>query len=361
MASQKQCFALKSTGRIVSKKVERDYTILMHFVLALLLLVLGGCSHSPQTASQKIDAGEDSKQELLAQSLRKQAIENYRRGEYLRTLQLFEAATLIDGNGNEARFLGLQYYSQLSLGMYDQALKTAQKLVKAYPYQAGSYQQVGIAQLWLGQRDEAARSFRKGFDLASHSPKLHFYFGLVQELTGRIEERDKAFKKAEQEYLQILSNNPKDFLSNYDLASLYLYWNQNLEKAEEYLKVAKKTEPDTEADVQGSALFAQFYFPVLDGILHFRRGAHADAEKMLLSALANAQTVLKADLAEVNFYLGLVKEAQNEGPSSQSYFAQSVLLDPKGPFSKVSEEKRRALASISNKGILKGAHPLLGR
>lgn len=289
---------------------------------------------------------DDTKQEVLAQNLREQAIASYQRNDYLKSSQLFEAASLIDGNGNESKFLNLQYYSQLSAGLTQNAIKTAQRITKKHPYAAMSYQQLGLAQLWNGEREEAVKNFRKALEFDSHSPKLHFYLGVAQETLGKKEDRDKQFQKAEEEYLQILSKNPKDFISNYDLASLYLHWNRHLEEAERYLKTAKKAGPDAETDVyEGGNIFSHFYFPVLEGILAFRQGKLKEAEGTFLTAIQNSQAGLRADLAEVNYYLGLVKEAQSDLESSKTFFNQSLVLDPKGPFAILTEAKVRTLAS----------------
>ena len=51
--------------------------------------------------------------------------------------------------------------------------------MKHDPYQAISYQQVGLAQLWLGQASPALESFERALDFDSHAPRVHFYVGLA--------------------------------------------------------------------------------------------------------------------------------------------------------------------------------------
>jgi tetratricopeptide (TPR) repeat protein len=285
--------------------------------------------------------------ESLAQTLRQTAFDQYRAGDYPRAITNFETASWIAPQTMGTWPKYILYYCYMVTGRYREALALANSLVKADPYQAISYQQVGLAQLWLGQAPAALESFQRALEFDSHAPRIHFYVGLAHSQMKQLPKRDVAFTQGVKEYEEILKRNPTDFSANYELASLLLFWNQDLARASLCLDQAKKSFPgDPEAELEADhKLFVNYYLPLLEGILLYRKGNTPTAQQTLLKALANLPSNSKADVAELYFYLGKTYADLGNQDTAKSFLENGLNSDPAGPYAGDTTKIIRGLAS----------------
>lgn len=303
------------------------------------IFVIVSCTHPQKTETplslSGIEMEDSAPQDAQARSLREQGIAAFQKNDYPKAISQLEAAFLISPDANDAKSRYLLFYCYLSTGDYKKALTLAEQLAKLYPYQPIVYQQVGLAQLWSGQTTAAITSFRRAAEFDSHSPKLHFYLGMAYQMIKQEPAKLRSFQKAEKEYLQILEKNPNDFSANFELASLYLYWNEQIEKVPELLTLAKLSigTNQSEADIDEERnIIERFYFPLSEAVLLFRKRNPKASISLLYQAFNNAPSGIRADLAEVYFYLGLNHELLKEAETATLFFEQSAALDPKGPF-----------------------------
>ncbi len=317
------------------------------------LLLGSGCSHAPvkapaaaaplrnadslgSAAPQAQPPGAPGEPtDAKTQTLLDQGYYYYSRGDYSRALQNLETVFLIDPRFPEEWAKYLLYYCYVATADYRSALKLSEELVKTEPGQPLGYLQVGLAQLWLGETASAAGSFRRALEFESHAPRTHFYLGLAEGMLKNSAGRDRAFADAESEYEQILGKNPKDFPANYELASLYLYWNRNVSIASRLIATAKETiiqSPDEELPPD-RRMFVSYYVPLLEGILQFRKGDTKESLKTLTDSLSNAPSGAKADIAEIYSYVGRDYLALGDKETARGFLDKVLTLDPKGPYS----------------------------
>lgn len=329
-------------------------TLRINLRLALLSFVgfLSACSQSPVRTTDSIDpAGEtlpvakESKPSPAVESLRSQAIANYSRGEFPRAVQQLESSLLLEGEPSENWPQYLLYYCYLATGDYRNALRLSETLVQSDPFQSTSYQQVGLAQLSLGNAEEALLNFQRALEFETHATRTHFYVGLAQERLKNIPAKQAAFAEAEKEYAQTIAANPNDFSANFELASLYLYWNQSVEKVPLLVNAAKTSLAQTaEEDLPlERRIYAQYYLPILEGILLFRRGSGKEAVGKLVAALSNMPSGIKADLAEIYHYLGSSYALLEEMDLAKGFLERSLQTDPEGMY---SQPNRVAIKTI---------------
>jgi hypothetical protein len=310
----------------------------MPLLVALLLIV--GCSHTPNlptTPSNKLETTELER----ANSLRKEGIALYEKGSYLEAIPPLETSLWLEPGHNDIQFL--LYYCYLSTGDYKQAKRVAEAIAKSFPFQSLSYQQIGLAELWSGNKSEAFRNLTRAKEFEFHQPKLHFYLGLASDTA---DSRDKAFQTAEEEYEEVLKKNSKDFTANFELASLYLYWNKNLERIPSLLIAAKANLIDeTEEFPEERGVLLKFHFPLLEGILAYRKGDPNTSINKLLSALAEAPQGATADLAELYYYMAASQAALDNTGTAKMLYEKSLSLAGKGPFAAEAKKELRAISS----------------
>jgi tetratricopeptide (TPR) repeat protein len=288
------------------------------------------------------EAGESDPK---GKDLRDLAISAYLKGDFPRAANLFDSAFLLDGSLDPwGRYLS--YYCSLASGDYIRALEDAERIAQARPYEALSYFQAGLAQLWLGRADAALDSFTRTLEFDNHPIRVHFYLGLTYGRQGNTLARDKTFAEGEKEYLQVLKLNPRDFTANYELSSLYLYWNRNVDKVPLLLNSARLSlgEESEEELPESKKYFLTYYLPVSEGILHFRKGDAQISLKRFIDTLPKAPSGVRADIAEVYYYIGKSYAQLDQKNNAQSFFERARTLDPNGIYSKDIDE---ALKGIS--------------
>lgn len=291
--------------------------------------------------------GSESKGRSYTELLREQANARYLAGDFQRAIEQLEAYLILDGRSEDGWSRNLLYYSYMAVGRYREALAIANQLVKERPYEGLSYQQVGLAQLWLGDAKRAVQNFQRTLEFESHAPQAAFYLGLAFEKLRNLAKRDEAFQQAEAECNEILAKNPKDFKASYELAALYLYWRRSLEKVPALLATAREalSLKATDEDVlQERQLYLAFYLPLQEGIYLYRSEKPREALRPLFNALVGVPHGIRADLAELYFFIGESYRALKEEPFARAFYKKAVDLDPAGIYAPEAESAMRSLA-----------------
>jgi len=311
-------------------------------LLAILLALILGCASPPPTPPIGSAAAVEATELERANALRKEGIALYERGNYLEAISQLETSLWLEPGRSDIQFL--LFYCYLSTGNYKAAKRTANTLARNFPFQSLSYQQLGLAELWMGNKKAALEYLRRAKDFKFYQPKLNFYIGLASDSENA---RHKSFGAAEEEYEEILKKNPKDFTANFELASLYLFWNKKIERVAGLLATAKTNLiGETEEFPEEQGVLLRFHFPLLEGILAYRTGNPAGSVAKLLHALADAPQGSSADLAELYYYMGLSHAALENAGTAQMLFEKSLSLDEKGPFATESKRELRTLSSL---------------
>jgi tetratricopeptide (TPR) repeat protein len=197
----------------------------------------------------------------------------------------------------------------------------------------------------MGRADAALDSFTRTLEFDNHPIRVHFYLGLAYGRQGNVLARDKTFAEGEKEYLQVLKLNPRDFTANYELASLYLYWNRNVDKVPLLLNSARLSlgEESEEELPEEKKYYLTYYLPVSEGILHYRKGDPHTSLKRLIETLPKAPSGVRADIAEVYFYLAKNYVALDQKGNAESFFERARSLDPNGIYSKDIDDGLKTL------------------
>lgn len=312
-------------------------------VFFLPFFLLMACTHAPKIVieppppltvsgpgTQSELPGDDERFEML----RELGFAHYLRGDLPRAMAQLEAGFLADPQASEVWPRFILQYCYLATGEYRSARTLGEELVRMAPYDPLAYQQVGMAQLWLGDIANAQRSFQRALDFESHSPRVHFYVGLAHQRMKQTGARDKAFAEAESEYTQILEKNPRDFLANYELASLYLFWNRSSDRAARLIATAREsvtTSPNENVAPERKA-FIDYYLPLVEGILLHREGKALASMESLYRSLANLPSGSRADMAEIYFYLGKARSQLGDREGAKAFLEKGIGLDPGGPY-----------------------------
>lgn len=331
----------------------------MKILFLMLALLFSACSSTPvrevtstPTATTAGTLNADEIQSTLkeenptAKQLKERGLSHFLSSDYPKAIQQLETSFLLAPESEETKSKFHLYYAYLATGEYKKALSTAESLVSHYPYLSLSYQQLGLAHYFLGDTTEAQQAFQKASEFDAHSPRLHFYMGLVHDKLNQPEQKEKAFLSAEKEYRQILKSNEDDLTANYELASLFLFWNKNTKEVPSLIHHAKNILNSDKADLTEEAkkTFHDFYFPLLEGIYAYRQSDAQLAIELLLSAFSNAPSGIKPDLAETYYYLGLSHQMIGEKDKAKALLEQSLTLDPRGPMATEASKTIRALS-----------------
>ncbi len=319
--------------------------------------ILAGCARTPvrMASSVAVAAASDDEEVIEGESkapeakqLRADGFSEYLHGNYPRAITLLETADALSLSPHSGRSSYILYYCYLMTGDYRRALTVAQSIANETPFSAVAYEQIGIVELSQGHHAVAIDYFQKALDFDAHPTRVHFYMGLAQERLKKNTARDKSFQDAEKEYLQILKKNPKDFSSNYELAALYLYWNQGLDQVPQLLQNCRDNyqQSNIEELPNDKKLYAQYYLPLLDGIYLYRKGAAAESLNILSGAIVHLPDGVKADLSEIYYYLGQDHFALGRKEQAKSFLEKSVVMDPSGIYSDAAKEVIRKTASL---------------
>lgn len=315
----------------------------MKTIAALLLVSILACSHSPveritqsETATESPEAQAPKPLEAGLKKLISKGYERYRHSDFAGAIQQWEPVWLTIGRSTDTWTPALLYYCYLATGNYKKALAIGETNLKANPHITLGYQQLGMAQLWLGDAGKAEDSLRRAADFNDRSADVFFYLGIALQRQGKKTEAEKEFERGEAEYRAILQANPSDFPANYGLAYSLLYREKNVDEAQTRIAAAReslKVNPDVELTPDKN-LYLQFYLPLLDGIYFTRKQSPKEALDPLLTALQNSPSGARGDLAEVYHFLGRNLKELGEVAPAKEFQAKAIELDPNGLFSK---------------------------
>ncbi len=322
-------FALLVTSSCASKKVQ------------------GSLAVSPYDLPDA-DIGEKGADKALGEPLRQRAQAHYLQGNFLGTIQDIELYLALNPENEDDWIEHILYYCYMAVGRYEEAFKLAGVLVQKRPYEFLSYQQVGLAQLWMGQYPGAVENFQRALEFEGRQPQVFFFLGLSYSQLGDNKKKEEAFASAEKEYVEVLKANPADFNSNYELAKLYLFWEKSVSEVPRLLAAAKSALSTRQADediLKEEKLYLEFHLPLLYGIYFYQGGRYAESIEQLTTAMAATPTGMRADLAEIEFYLASNFEKINQLQKAQTFFQRTVKDDPTGIYSAKAKGALRGLAS----------------
>jgi tetratricopeptide (TPR) repeat protein len=239
------------------------------------------------------------------------------------------------------------FYCYVTIGDYKSALRVAEGIAREKPYDPLSYQQVGLAELWLGRMEIALSNFSRAVEFENHSPEVHVYSAMAHQTLDQVERRERAIQEAENEYREILDANPKDFAANFGLASLYLFWNRSITKVLSLLTAAREsvTSSGVEDLPQDRKVYSFFFLPALEGILQYRKGESQASLDTLLTVLNQAPSGIKADLAEIYYYIGQNYLHLSTIGEAKTFLSKASETDPTGVYAK---EIKKSIRSVSS-------------
>ncbi len=331
------------------------------FLSICVTALLSGCAKTPvRTASSLPSVLQDDDDNLgegdvkapEAKKLRDDGIAEYLHGNYPKAITLLETADALS-TSHSSRSLYLLYYCYLMTGDSRHALKVAQTIATEQPYSAVAYEQLGLAELSSGHYNASLEYFQKALDFEAHPTRIHFYKGIAEERLKNNLARDHSFLEAEKEYHQVLKTNPKDFSANYELASMYLYWNHAASQLAEVPQLIQNCRDNfqaasTEDLPDDKKLYASYYLPLLDGIYLYRKGAAAESSNLLAGTIAHLPDGARTDLAEIYYYLAQDNFAMGHKEQARTFFDKSIAMDPEGIYSEPSQDVIRSNASLEN-------------
>ncbi len=322
-------FTLLLTSSCASKKVQAPLAV----------------SPDDLPAADVADKGVDK---TLGEPLRQRAQAHYLQGNFLGTIQDIELYLALNPENEDDWIEHILYYCYMAVGRYEEAHKLAGLLVQKRPYEFLSYQQVGLAQLWIGQYQAAVGNFQRALEFEGRQPQVNFFLGLSYAQMGDNKKKEEAFGAAEKEYVEVLKANPADFNSNYELAKLYLFWEKSVSEVPRLLAAAKSALSTRQADediLKEEKLYLEFQLPLLYGIYFYQGERYTESIEQLTTAMAATPTGMRADLAEIEFYLASNFEKINQIHRAQSFFQRTVKDDPTGIYSARAKGALRGLAS----------------
>lgn len=278
------------------------------------------------------------------QRLLDQGYAHYWKGDFARAITQWESAFLLEEGASPQQWgRYLLYYCYMATGRYGDALKLASALANERPNESLSYQQVGLAQLWLGQSALAIKNFRRALEFESHDPVVYYYLGIALEKRGRLKERDAEFKKAEREMRAMLKSNPFDFQTNYELANLLIRWKRSPNLVQAAVKATKDSLKYEGELAPERSVYERFYLAKLEGIAAHLTRQTARSQELLYQALSHAPSGIRPELAETYLFMGKNFAALGNPTNALNFLDRALLLDPKGPHAAQVRQARRAI------------------
>ena len=304
--------------------------VMKRHVFLIVLFSLCTCVREPKIigsypAQEKKLSLEEQSQHYLAL-----AYDHYKEGNFIQAVQLLENAKLLNATLNYHHLL-LLGQCLLKIGRYSAAHIIGQEIIEQYPHTASGYEVLAFSALAQGEFEKAENNYVEALDLNDHDPLSYFYLGMIYDAQEKISERDKNFTEAEAELLSILRNNPSDFGSRFELSYLYVYWNRNLNEAQDYMKKLKNAVALMDMPEEKQK-WNDFYLLALEGMLLTQRQQYKDAISKMTLALASVPAGVQMDLAEVYLYLGKSFEGLHEDKRAEEFYNKALQTDPLTPY-----------------------------
>ncbi|MCP4632618.1 MAG: tetratricopeptide repeat protein [candidate division Zixibacteria bacterium] len=189
----------------------------------------------------------------------------------------------------------------------DSAILVLERIIPKFPESHDIYYQIGRIYLTKELQQEAADSFRKAYE---QKPDEVGYGLALAETLDRLND----FKSAERILTDIINNHPDNATALNNLAYMYVNRDENLSRAEKYLRKALELEPENGA-------FLDSY-----GWLLFRMDKVEDA----LEYIHKAEETLGSD-PEIFSHLADIYKYIGDFEKSFEYYKKALELSPNDP------------------------------
>ena len=192
------------------------------------------------------------------------------------------------------------------------AVDPANKPPKVLTGPEASKRFAGIGEYYLskGDFDQAFDSFRDAMRLddTNETAKAGYSEGLALKGNDLLIKDQAATAKGL--FLEAIKFSPKNSAAYFGLGEVYAALDQRAEAIANY-----------ETSLENNKNLTEIYVPL--GILYYQTGEIAKADDLLSKAL-----LIKADNAETQFFLGLIRASQNRNDEALAAFAKAKILDP---------------------------------
>jgi tetratricopeptide (TPR) repeat protein len=210
---------------------------------------------------------------------------------------------------------------------YETVAKTSTRRVKAQtvdptrippnartlPAEQGARIFAGVGEYYIGQGDYegAIQFFRDALTLDANNVAAKEGLSEALAMKANTLLADDKAELAKGIFLEAIQYDPMNSAANFGLGEVYSELNQTDEAIASY-----------EKSLKGDPNLTEIYVPL--GILYYQTGEIAKADDLLTKALT-----AKSDSSETQFFLGLVRAAQNKNDEALAAFGQAKRLDPK--------------------------------
>lgn len=184
---------------------------------------------------------------------------------------------------------------------------------RTLPAAQGAKLFAGVGEYYMnrGEYDKAIDFFRDAVTLDSANTEAKNGFSEALGMKGNDLLVSNQAAAAKSVFLEALKYNPKNAAANFGLGEVYAELDQDKEAIAAY-----------EKSLESDKGLTEIYTPL--GILYYQAGEIAKADELLTKAIA-----VSGEGADTQFFLGLVRYAQNRNDEALAAFEKAGTIDPK--------------------------------
>lgn len=275
-------------------------------------------------------------------ALIKSGMEDFNDGNFSSALTILESAKLLVSNQLTTELLQTLNECYLITGNYQKSIELAKELIEKEPADPSNRTRLGLSYLLKGEYGEAKESFEAALEMDEHERSALLYLGLLYRLTNQSDQMEEAFKRAKEEYEQVLLVNDQDLPTLIEYATLNIYWEKDLDKADELIKQARKA-LDQRKGAPSQPLLSHFYIPMLEGMILTLKGNYHESLLHLTYALENAPPGIHSDLAKLYYFIGRDYAALTQPAVAAEFYRRSLEIHPEFIYAK---EMRDSLSAM---------------
>lgn len=199
------------------------------------------------------------------------------------------------------------------------AEKSLQRAIQLNPDNSDAFALLSKIEMALGQGDRALATAYKSIERNSRNVSAYFFAGILEELSGRPQKAEEAYRKA----LQLA---PTYGPAANNLAYLMLQNGENADVALSLAQIARQKMPDSPNAADTLAW------------VYYRKGVYGMAAGLLEEALQKAP-----DNLTYHYHIGMVYQKQNKRAEARKHLRRALELNPNAP---VAGEIRKTLNQI---------------